>query len=66
MLKDIIHMSLLDLSERHRPKDKLLEMYIQDRLNASLKVYYDELTKSLERSLNRDSIKTIKRVLKRL
>ena len=66
MLKDIIHKSLHDLSERHRPKDKLLKMYIQDRLDASLKAYYDEITKSLERILNRNSIKTIKRVLKRL
>lgn len=49
-----------DLSKYKRDKNSLLEMYIKERLDKSLEVYYNQLNYSLDVLMKRDSLKVMK------
>lgn len=51
-----------DLSKRHRDKNSLLLMYVQSRLNESLKSYYSDLSKSASYLANRNPTNVINRM----
>lgn len=51
-----------DLSEHHRDKSTLLIMYIQARLNKSLKSYYSDLSKSALYLENRNPTNVINKM----
>lgn len=54
------------LSEHHRDKRDLLSHYIEDRLNKSLEVYYENILDSYNTILNctNNQMKIIKKVIK--
>jgi hypothetical protein len=49
-----------DLSKYKRDKNSLLEMYIKERLDKSLEVYYNQLNYSLDVLMKRDSLRVMK------
>lgn len=51
-----------DLKQHHRPKQILMKIYIQERLNKSLKTYYDELSRSATYLENRKPDNVIKKM----
>lgn len=51
-----------DLKKHKRDKATLLEMYINDRLNKSLEVYYNELSDSLQYLAGKNDIKIMKKI----
>lgn len=55
-----------DLSNYHRDRDDLLFQHINDRLNKSLSVYYQELISTSEYLSRKDSLKMMKRINKEL
>lgn len=57
-LKNIID----DLNKHKRNKPDLMEMYIKDRLNKSLEVYYSELSDSLKCLDGKSGIKIMKKI----
>ncbi len=44
----------IELNKRHRPKNQLLESYVQLRLLKSLQTYYKEISNSSQYLLNRN------------
>lgn len=66
MFKDTLTDELKLLHTKHKTKSELLEMYIQERLNKSLKIYYENLISSYNTILNctNDDMKIIKEVIK--
>ena len=64
MIKDILNQMKVDLDAHHRDKNGLLESYVQKRLDDSLKSYYEEIQKSLTSLIYKDSLKSMKKVLK--
>ena len=54
--------ALDDMKVHHRNKNVLLYNYINDRLNKSLKTYYEELTDSVSYLNNKDELKIMKRL----
>ncbi|MBO7696654.1 MAG: hypothetical protein J6T10_28840 [Methanobrevibacter sp.] len=59
MLKKLNRM-INDLSKYKRDKNSLLEMYIKERLDKSLEVYYNQLNYSLDVLMKRDSLRVMK------
>lgn len=57
---DKLNKMLDDISKYKRNKDELLEIYIKDRLNKSLEVYYNQLSSSLEYLISKDNLKVLK------
>lgn len=51
-----------ELDEYKRDKNRLLEMYINDRLNQSLLVYYSELSASFDYLKHKNELKVLKSV----
>lgn len=49
-----------DLSKYKRDKNSLLEMYIKERLDKSLEVYYNQLNYSLDVLMKRDSLRVMR------
>lgn len=66
MLEPILMQMKSDLAAHNRTREELLPLYVQKRLDASLKSYYEEIQKSLTTLLSKDSITSMKRVLKNL
>ncbi len=66
MLNEIIQQMKVDLSAHKRDKKELLETYVQNRLDDSLASYYEEIQKSLTNLLYKDSLKSMKKVLKNI
>lgn len=64
MLNEIIQQMKVDLAAHKRDKKELLETYVQKRLDDSLASYYEEIQKSLTNLLYKDSLKSMKKVLK--
>lgn len=64
MLNEVLSQMKLDLNAHKRDKKQLLEYYVQKRLDDSLKSYYEEIQKSLSNLLYKDSLKSMKKVLK--
>lgn len=62
--EDQINEILKDLKSHNHPKNKLLEFFINKRLNKSLKSYYSVLLNAQDRLLNKDEIKVIKDINK--
>jgi len=54
---------LNDLNKyKHTDKEELLCSYIQDRLNASINTYYNELSHSLDYLYNKDDLRLIRKM----
>ena len=51
-----------DLNKRHRDKSKLLEYYINTRLNKTIDAYYSDIMDSYNYLNNRDEFNMIKRM----
>ena len=51
-----------DLNKHHRDKSKLLEYYINTRLNKTIDAYYSDLMDSYNYLNNRDEFNMIKRM----
>ena len=64
MLNEVLSQMKLDLDAHKRDKKQLLEYYVQKRLDDSLKSYYEEIQKSLSNLIYKDSLKSMKKVLK--
>lgn len=64
MLKNIIQQMRADLAAHNRDKKVLLEMYVQKRLDACLVSYYEEIQQSLTSLLYKDSLKSMKKILR--
>ena len=59
---DILYNMLKDLSSYHRNKNTLLQFYINQRLNDSLKVYYKELSQSIDYLSDKNNIRVLKKL----
>ena len=58
-IKDIKDM-LNDINKHKRPKEKLLEYFIEYRLNKSIQIYYQQLSNSVDHlALSQDPDKVI-------
>ena len=66
MLNEIIQQMKVDLAAHKRDNKDLLETYVQKRLDDSLASYYEEIQKSLTNLLCKDSLKSMKKVLKNI
>ena len=66
MNKDGIYKIINDLNTRHRDKNFLLEYYVQNRLTESVESYYKELRNNFESLTNKNTIYSLKKVLKNL
>lgn len=66
MFKDNLINELKFLSTKHKTQNELIENYIQERLNKSLEIYYENLLSSYNTILNctNDDMKIIKEVIK--
>ncbi len=66
MFKDNLINELKFLSTKHKTQSELIENYIQERLNKSLEIYYENLLSSYNTILNctNDDMKIIKEVIK--
>lgn len=51
---------LIDLSKYKRNRNVLFEMYIKERLDKSLEVYYNHLNYSLDLLSRKDSLKVMR------
>ena len=51
---------LEDMKYYHRDKEKLLPMYINERLNDSLQVYYKELSNTVSYLSDKDKLRVLK------
>ena len=51
-----------DLNKHHRDKSKLLEYYINTRLNKTIDAYYSDIMDSYNYLNNRDEFNMIKRM----
>ena len=58
----ILYNMLKDLSSYHRDKNILLQFYINQRLNDSLKVYYKELSQSIDYLSDKNNIRVLKKL----
>lgn len=59
-VEKILNNIIADLKFHKRPKSKILEYFINIRLNKSLTTYYDSLLKSENRLLNKEEIKIMR------
>lgn len=64
VLEDNIKNMLADLKLHKRDKANLLEVFIEKRLNASLKAYYDEIMQSYNSLLNKDNLRAMKKIIR--
>lgn len=55
---------LAELSTYKKDNAKLIEYYINKRLNESLSTYYDTLNKSIEYFATKDNLKVLKKLNK--
>ena len=66
MLNEVIQQIKVDLAAHKRDKKELLEIYVQKRLDDSLASYYEEIQRSLTNLLYKDSLKSMRKVLKNI
>lgn len=59
---DMINNMLIDISKHKRNREELLRISIEDRLNKSLEVYYNQLSASLEYLASKDSLRVLKNI----
>ena len=59
---DILNNMLIDISKHKRNREELLRISIEDRLNKSLEVYYNQLSASLEYLVSKDSLRVLKNI----
>lgn len=62
MFIDTLNNMLNTLSKYKRNKDDLIELYINERLEKSLKTYYLELYNSLDYLLSKNDLRVLKNV----
>lgn len=62
MFIDTLNSMLNTLSKYKRNKDDLIELYINERLEKSLKTYYLELYNSLDYLLSKNDLRVLKNV----
>lgn len=53
-----------DMHKHHKSKSDVMQECITKRLNDSIRVYYDELTKSCEYLEKKNELKVMKKVIK--
>ena len=68
MFKNELKEIILDLGQHHRKPPQLLKMYIEERLNNSISVYYSSLIENCNSIMNiyGNSIRSIKKVISNL
>lgn len=59
---DTLNGMVNDLNSYKRDNSGLLEMYINDRLNKSLKTYYKELNQTIEYLNSKDALNVAKKM----
>lgn len=59
---NILYNMLSDLSHYHRDKATLIQSYVNARLNESLKVYYKELSQSIDYLSDKNNIRVMKKL----
>lgn len=59
---DMLNNMLIDISKHKRNREELLRISIEDRLNKSLEVYYNQLSVSLEYLVSKDSLRVLKNI----
>ena len=62
--KHSLNKILAELSTYKKDNAKLIEYYINKRLNESLSTYYDTLNKSIEYFATKDNLKVLKKLNK--
>jgi len=60
--KDNLFNMLEELGKHHNDRAKLIEFYINDRLNKSLASYYEALDKSINYLSKKDELKVLKQI----
>lgn len=60
MFKTHLYQIQHDLSQHHRPKESLLEYFVQQRLTQSLRTYYKEVSNSAQYLSSRNPIRIVK------
>lgn len=64
MIEEVLKSIIYDLDKiKSRPKKSLAD-YINERLNSSLSVYYDELTKSVEHLAHKENLRMLRKMNK--
>ena len=66
MTTQVIEKMLRDVKARSRPKEQLLQYYIQKRLNRTVSVYYKELMSSCQSLGQHNEVSVLKRLTKEL
>lgn len=66
MTKQIIEKMLRDIKLRNRPKEQLLQFYIQKRLNRTVSIYYKELMSSCQSLEQHNEMSVLKKLTKDL
>lgn len=61
---NVLNHMLKDIKKHRRNKDKLLEYYIQKRLNMSLKNYYKELLETYDFLTHKNAKKVVRAMTK--
>lgn len=62
MFNDILENMLSDMSKYHRDKNEVLISAVTERLNNSIKTYYEELSHSLDYLKAKDEFKMMKKI----
>ena len=60
MFKSNLYNIQADLKEHHRPRNQLLEYFIQQRLAQSLHTYYKEISTSTQYLSSKNPVRVIK------
>lgn len=60
----ILKEMLNDVREHQRPQESLLKMYVEKRLEASLNIYYNQLTASVKNLSQFNEEKVLKKLTK--
>lgn len=66
MNKEGIYKIINELNTHHRDKKFLLEHYVQNRLTESVESYYKELRNNFQSLANKNTVYSLKKVLKNL
>lgn len=62
MIEEVLKSIIYDLDKiKNRPKKSLAD-YINERLNSSLSVYYDELTKSVKHLAHKENLRMLRKM----
>lgn len=63
-MKKTVEKMLHDIKLRNRPKEQLLQYYIQKRLNKTVSIYYKELLSSCQSLEQHNEVSVLKKLTK--